>query len=253
MRVLVTRPAAQAQAWAERLRAHGVQAEVLPLIEIAPPDDAEPVAQAWHSLTQRRMVFFVSPNAVEHFFGLRPTGFGAWPPGVLAASPGPGTTQALVAAGVPPSAVAEPAANAPQFDSESLWQRLRERPWSGARVLIVRGESGRDWLAERLREAGAEVEFVSAYRRAPPLNTPHLRGLLDAALDEPQHYLWFFSSSEAIDNLRHLHLGADWSESRALATHPRIAQTARHAGFGEVLEARPAFDAVMACIQSRAS
>ena len=122
-----------------------------------------------------------------------------------------------------------------------------------AEVLSVRGTSGRDWLADRLREAGAALDFVAAYRRVVPDCSVCDGKLIDKALAEPGRHLWFFSSSEAIDNLAQLRPGTDWSSSAALATHPRIAQTARQLGFGRVDEARPAFDAVVACIQSRAS
>ncbi len=59
-----------------------------------------------------------------------------------------------------------------------------------------------------------------------------------------------FSSSESIAQLEALAPGAEWREATALATHPRIAQRAREAGFGRVLECRPSLDAVVACLQS---
>jgi uroporphyrinogen-III synthase len=250
MRVLVTRPAAQAREWVHKLRAAGVQAEALPLIGIAPAADAAPVQAAWSTLASRSLVFFVSPNAVLHFFALRPEG-ASWPEGVWAASPGPGTTLALAAQGV--DRIAEPAADAAQFDSEALWQRLRHDDWAGRRVTIVRGDGGRDWLADRLREAGAEVAFVAAYRRAAPQLSADEEAVLEAALARPAEHLWFFSSSEAIDHLEALRPGADWSAARALATHPRIAERAARLGVGRVVEARPAQEAVVACIQSFAS
>ncbi|MET0333430.1 MAG: uroporphyrinogen-III synthase, partial [Rhizobacter sp.] len=76
--------------------------------------------------------------------------------------------------------------------------------------------------------------------------------LLDA-LAQPASHLWLFSSSEAITHLQGLAPHADWSQALALATHPRIAQTARLLGMGRVLEARPSAEAVIACIQSIAS
>ena len=41
---------------------------------------------------------------------------------------------------------------------------VRDAAKEGKRVLIVRGDGGREWLAERLREAGADVTLVAAYR-----------------------------------------------------------------------------------------
>ncbi|MCW7541076.1 uroporphyrinogen-III synthase [Aquabacterium sp. A7-Y] len=185
------------------------------------------------------------------FFAARPDG-AAWPAGVLAATPGPGTDAALEAAGVAAQWRVQPAADAAQFDSESLWLQLQQRSWSGVRVLIVRGDGGRDWLAERLRQAGAEVDFVSAYRREAPRLDEGQQRLLREAVAQPDRHLWFFSSSEAVDHLeaccRDLDLRADWRGSRALATHPRIAARAERLGCGHVLEVRPSLEAVSAGI-----
>ena len=161
MRVIVTRPAAQAATWVADLRGAGFDAVALPLIHIAPPRDLQPVHHAWLVLAQHQLLFFVSANAVLHFFAQRPAG-ASWPAGTRAAAPGPGTAAALRAQGLPPAAVLEPADDAPSFDSESLWLRLQAEPWAGRSVLVVRGEDGRDWLAEQLRAAGATVQFLAA-------------------------------------------------------------------------------------------
>jgi uroporphyrinogen-III synthase len=250
MRVLVTRPAAQAGEWVERLRAAGLQAEALPLIDIAPAPDTAAVAAAWVALPLQALVVFVSPNAAAHFFAARPAQ-ASWPAAVLAASPGPGSTKTLRDLGV--ATVVEPAADAPQFDSEALWQQLSTRDWAGKHVLVVRGASGRDWLAEQLRGRGAELSFVTAYSRGAPQLSPPQQALLAQALAQPRNHLWFFSSSEAIDHLQTLAPQAEWSQARAVATHPRIAERARQLGMGRVIEARPSLEGVVACIQSNAS
>lgn len=252
VRVIVTRPAEQAATWVRSLIECGIEAVALPLIDIAPPADPSAVHAAWHTLSQRRLIVFVSPNAAQSFFALKPEGM-AWPDGCWAASVGPGTTQVLCRLGVPVSAVREPAVDAPQFDSEALWKQLERYPWKHTSVLIVRGEGGRDWLADTLRAHGAEVDFVSAYRRVPPRLRGERRCQLDEALERPRGHLWFFSSSEAIDHLLQSCPGVRWDEARALATHPRIARRAREGGFGSVSETRPTLEAVVACIQSLAS
>lgn len=249
MRVLVTRPAAQAAEWVAWLCERGVDAAALPLIGIFPPSDPRPVRAAWGSLASRRLVMFVSPNAAEQFFALRPEGV-SWPVDTLAGSPGPGTSRSLRSLGVPAACIVEPAADAVQFDSESLWQRLQSFDWRGASVLIVRGESGRDWLADTLRAHGAAVELLTAYERAAPRLDAREQALLQAAQSAPRAQVWMFSSSESIAHLAALAPGADWREATALATHPRIAQRAREAGFGRVLECRPSVEAVVACLQS---
>jgi uroporphyrinogen-III synthase len=250
MRVIVTRPAAQAAEWVARLQARGVDATALPLMAIAPAADAAPINAAWAHLPERELLVFVSPNAVDRFFAHRPAE-AAWPAASWAGSPGPGTTHVLRGHGVPPERIIEPAADAPQFDSESLWARLQTHDWSGADVLIVRGEGGgRDWLAAILREHGATVAHLAAYRRAAPAFEAAERELLAAAQRAPAAHLWLFSSSEAIDNLAQALPGVRWTGGWAVATHPRIAERARSLGFSNVLEARPALDAVVACIQS---
>ena len=246
--VIVTRPAAQAKTWVARLRERGIDAESLPLIEIAACADASALRAAWAELAAFRLVVFVSANAVLHFFAARPSA-ASWPEGVDAGAPGGGTAEALRAAGVPAAAIATPSADAAQFDSESLWERLRGRDWRRAAVLVVRGDGGRDWLAERLVDAGARVDTVSAYRRLAPAFAGAERERRDAAIARADS-VWLFSSSEAIANLERAAGAGRWHAARAVATHPRIAARARSLGFGAVVEVRPTFDDVVACIQS---
>ncbi len=241
MRVIVTRPAAQAAGWLADLRTQGLDAQALPLIAIAPVRNLEPVRQAWAQLSQASLVMFVSANAVEQFFAARPE-VAAWPANLPAASTGPGTTAALRAAGV--TRIEEPAPDSPQFDSESLWTRIATWPWAGSTVVVVRGEEGRDWLGQQLRAAGAQVHFVGAYRRLAPTLDAQGRALLAQALADPAAHCWLFSSSEAVGHLLRLAPGADWAASWALASHPRIAQAARDAGFGRVDLVGPGADAV---------
>jgi uroporphyrinogen-III synthase len=234
MRVIVTRPRAQAEPLVAALRNVGIDAVTLALIDIVPPADPAPLRGLWHALPDHALLMFVSANAVQHFFAERPAG-AVWPPATLAASTGPGTSAALRAAGVPETALVEPAGEV--FDSEALWQQLRLRVWRGRRVAVLRGESGRDWLAERFVGAGAAVEFVTAYARCLPQLTADETALLDAAAARPGDHLWIFSSSEAVANLRLLAAQADWSYAQAVAPHARIVEAARRLGFGRVEQA----------------
>ncbi|MFM9915499.1 MAG: uroporphyrinogen-III synthase [Rhizobacter sp.] len=262
MRVIVTRPAVQAATWVRSLEQRGIEAQALPLMEIAPALDSAPVTEAWRQLAGARLVMFVSANAVEQFFALRPTDT-AWPAIVQAGSPGPGTTRALLDAGVPVSLIVEPSPDSAQFDSEALWERLRDRDWRGAPVWVVRGDGGRDWLADTLRAHGATVHFVSAYRRTAPTWNRESQALLDQALARPDEHLWFFSSSESIDQLMNHVTNSPHQPTanapaglpagaRAMATHPRIARRAEQAGFAPVWQCSPTLDDVITCIQSAA-
>lgn len=247
--MLVTRPQPQADEWVARLAARGVAAHALPLLGITDAVDAPALQAAWTQLPTQDLVMFVSPSAVERFFAQRPGGAGVWPSTVLAGSTGPGTQAALLQAGVPAEAIVSPPASVGRFDSEALWKQLRlRRAWQGASALIVRGEGGRDWLADTLRQHGAQVHFVEAYRRTAPVLGDAERALLSQAVAQPARHLWLFSSSEAVRHLPGLAPGADWSASRGIATHERIAQAARDIGFGQVDRVEVSPEAVVSYI-----
>lgn len=243
--VIVTRPAADAQHWVRALRQAGFAAEALPLIDIAAALDTGALAQAWQTLDRYAACMFVSGNAVAYFFQ-SPLASGL-PPTLRLMAPGPGTVAALLAAGVPAAQVDAPAADAGQFDSEALWAVVGQRDWQGKRVLVLRGESpdaaassGRDWIARQWEAAGAQVDFVGVYqRRAPQFSEAQLVRARAASADGS---VWLFSSSEALANLLHQPAlaGVDWRGARAVATHPRIMDAVRAAGWGVVVASRPA-------------
>lgn len=253
MRVIVTRPASEAGRWVDALRARGFDALSLPLMDIAPVVDPAALQAAWRELARRRAVMFVSGNAVRHFFARKPPAT-AWPESTRAWATGPGTREALLEAGADAAFIDVPPPSAAQFDSETLWAQVAAQVRPGDSVLIVRGgdtegaSSGRDWLAERLEAARARVDFVVAYRRqAPRFGESQVQQAMDAAAAGD---VWLFSSSQAIAHLRVALPRQDWSGARAIATHPRIADAAREAGFGVVCESRPAVDAVAAALES---
>jgi uroporphyrinogen-III synthase len=243
MQLLVTRPQPQSDAWVRELRAHGLPAHALPLLQIERVGDAA-AHEAWSHIDRHGLAVFVSPNAVQAFFALRPAA-AAWPPATLAGSTGPGTSDALRDAGVPTAQIVEPPRAPAQFDSEALWQRLRERAWSQVPVLVVRGDGGREWLAEQLRDAGAQVDFVRVYRRVLPTWSVEQQALAAQALAAPQHTVWLLSSSQAAAHLRSLLPQAVWHAARAWATHDRIAEAARAIGFGSVDTVAPTQQAVV--------
>lgn len=251
-RVLVTRPLREALLWAGKLQASGCDAQALPLIAIGPSDPA-PVAAAWGSLAHYQALMFVSANAVHAFFAARPAN-GAWVGAPRAWATGPGTARALLQAGVDPALIDAPPADAPQFDSEALWQCVGERPLVGARVLIVRGAdadgrlAGRPWLADRLTSAQAHVQEVVAYVRGLPQWDAAQLAVADAAARDGA--VWLFSSSDAVRHLGRLVPRQRWDEARAVATHPRIAQAAQALGFGHVQASRPGLDDILASIES---
>jgi uroporphyrinogen-III synthase len=263
MRVLVTRPAGQAGEWVERLVGRGLDAVALPLIAIDGPPDPAALEAAWRSLPARALVVFVSPNAVTRFFAARPSGC-AWPPGLRAGAPGPGTGAALRAAGVPAGAIVEPPPDSPSFDSEALWAVLAPRgPLAGrrgadrARRSRRRGRAAGTWPRLAGADAAGRRRDGRPRRRLsarPPRFDDAQQSAWERALRSPAEHVWLFSSSEAIDQLAaRLPPGpaaTAWPRWRALATHARIAERARAAGFGRVVQAAPRLDDVAAALRA---
>lgn len=268
--LVVTRPAQEAQTWAHALQAQGWPAQPLPLIAITPPADPA----RWAELQRFRaqcvdwdVLMFVSAAAVQHFFDdsvPAPAAGAHWP---RCWAPGPGTAralvQALVARGLSPALVDAPPPDAPQFDSEALWAVVAPQLRPGLRLGWVRGGAagqaaptsasglagqGRDWLVQQCQAAGAVVQACVAYERSAPVLSPAQQTLLQAA-SQPGS-VWLLSSTEAVLNLRQLASPAtNWAGVSALTTHPRIAAAARAAGFGRVLETRPALADVLRVLE----
>ena len=273
MRVVITRPAGDAQAWVDALQAAGHDALALPLIEVGPARHMQPVVQAWAQWAGFQAVMFVSAQAVRYFFEGRDAGLlqavdvtssATWAHGPRCWATGPGTLKALLQAGVPESRIDSPAADATQFDSEALWQRVSTQVRAGKPVLIVRGTdvndpaiasaapngTGRDWLAQQLQAAGAIVQFVVAYeRRAPVWSEAQKAQAVHAAADGR---VWCFSSSQAIHNLAHCLPTQSWANGCCIATHPRIAQTAQALGFGQIQMSKPSLADLLVSLESLA-
>ena len=92
------------------------------------------------------------------------------------------------------------------------------------------------------------MDFVLAYTRSAPQFTPAQIAQAQAAADNGA--VWLLSSSQALGNLCAALAGQDWRRARALATHPRITEAARAAGFGAVYECRPALQDVATALES---
>ena len=152
--VLVTRPRIQAAELVEAIESRGGHAYCFPVIEIAPFEELDIRNSVTH-LGDPDLVIFVSRNAVEH--GIRFTG------GAEIAVIGPATAKAVVAAGRVVDI--QPAEG---FDSEHLLAEERLRAVEGQCVRIIRGNQGRELLADELKQRGAIVEYLSVYERRLP-------------------------------------------------------------------------------------
>ncbi len=270
MRVLVTRPVREAHSWLQALTGAGHDPVALPLIEIAPAPDLHALQSAWQRIGRYQVAMFVSGNAVDSFFAAKPAnigipfGDGGLP--IRAWATGPGTARALARAGFTDAQIDAPKPDSLQFDSESLWAEVRSQVNGGSKILIVRGEdagveangagsanvagNGRDWIAQRIDAVGGSVDFLVVYRRQMPVFTPEQLRQVRAASSDGS--VWLFSSSQAVANLAGSFPGQSWAQARAVATHPRIAQTVRDHGFGVVCQSRPTLADVVASIESLA-
>jgi uroporphyrinogen-III synthase len=272
MRVILTRPQAQALQWLAALRAAGLDAVSWPLIQIVPTRDAAALHAAQAAASRFHALMFVSPNAVEYFTAdgffkqnwqhpganrtqdaiknaaISPTP--ATPPRCWAT--GAGTVQALQNAGVSAAHIDAPAARE-TAESEALWAHVEAQVQPGFQALIVRGANasgqlaGRPWLAEQLLARGAQVSQVAAYERHPPLWSAAQTHEAEQALLNGS--VWVLSSSEAIHNLPQLH-AFEQGRARAVATHERVAQVARERGFAHVAVSSPEPVALVRSIQS---
>lgn len=270
-RLIVTRPADEAATWVARLCEQGWPAQSLPLIQITEPRQPDAAARLHQLRTQWPQfdaLMFVSGAAVQHFFAVEHLPTATEHTRTRFWAPGPGTARGLVQAlarvGLGADRIDAPPPDAAQFDSEALWPVVAPQLRPGSRVLIVRGVSvsaaaeataapaggnGRDWLIRQCEQAGAQVQTVVAYERHAPDVSDALRTRLNLARGAGS--VWLLSSSEALDHLLAADPAADWSAADALVTHPRIAERAQRAGFGHVVQTRPALPDVLRTLESQ--
>lgn len=219
--VLITRPARQAAGFAQKIAALGGAPVIFPAIAILPPVDRAALERAHAALPECDCAIFVSANAVE---------YGApdpqrWPARLVAFAPGPGTAEALAAVGIAGARVP-----ATTFDSEGLLALPELADVRGKRVMIFRGDGGRELLGATLAERGARVEYVACYRRAKPQGG--VAGLAEAYAAGRIHAITV-TSSEGLDNLWELSdatMRSAWRARPTFAPHPRIVARARELG-----------------------
>ncbi|WP_339450409.1 uroporphyrinogen-III synthase [Pseudomonas sp. EA_5y_Pfl2_R50] len=239
-RLLLTRPADDCAALAETLAAQGVFSSCLPLLEIAPLPVSATIRRSLAELVQCSAVIVVSkPAARIALEWLDVCGMAL--PATPWFSVGAATAQILLERGLDASFPAQ------GDDSEALLQlpRLRQvvsQP--GARVMILRGEGGRELLAERLRERGASVEYLELYRRDLPAYAP---GELPRRIKAERLNGLVVSSGQGFEHLRQM-AGDAWPAVAQLplfVPSPRVAELAHAAGAQIVVDCRGASAAAL--------
>lgn len=260
--IIITRPMGQARQLSEALQASLAKSEItkefspkiisLPLLTIVPKEDAGLTHEIIQALQSADLAIFVSPNAIECTMRLIERSWQALtsspiPIGVMGGS----SMAALKNYGVgmedSPTTVILPQDKA-HWDSEGLWLELQKLQWDWPtkKVLIFKGEGGRDWLAETLKDKGAQVNAFSVYARVPlDLHNPAWSEIHQ--MDFAQS-LWLLTSSEAVRYLGQVKLPLNLA--KAICPHRNIADTAKQIGFGEVLTCEPGDGPLIAASQA---
>lgn len=160
--VLVTRPAAQADGLCRLIEQAGGNAYRLPVLEICAPQNPEPLRTVVDQLERYDCAIFISANAVQRALDVL-LAEQPWPDNVRIAVIGRRSAQALQHYGLLADLCPET-----RFDSEGLLALPALQTVAGQRVVIFRGDGGREYLAETLRQRGARVDYIEAYRRRCP-------------------------------------------------------------------------------------
>lgn len=238
--VLVTRPPGQAQELCDAVADEGFAVHSLPMLQLEPVHELAPSQrQLVLDLDRFRHIIFVSGNAVRFGMAWIESYWPQLPVGLEWYAVGDATARLLLPFGI--------RAHTPGTDmtSEGLLALPQLQDLSGQRVLLVKGEGGRQALASKLGERGALVEELACYRRtAPALGA----GELAQKLGQWDIGLIMISSGEGLANLLALLSPAEttkFSHITLLVPSARVAQMALAAGFGKVITAENASDSAM--------
>lgn len=161
-RILITRAREQASELAQILRGVGAEPLEFPLIRVEPLAQYNELDSALQRLQEYSWTVFTSANAVRAVFD-RLRGMGRDARAFRAcriASIGPATSEALEAVSIRPDFIPSKSV------AEAAAHEWPEKEMSGRRVLFPRAETAREVLPDSLRELGAQVDIVAAYRTA---------------------------------------------------------------------------------------
>ncbi len=251
--IIVTRPAGAGERLLQRLRSAGWDALGWPVFEIGPAPDRGHARRTLGRLADFDLAVFVSPAAVRAAAALLD---GAWPGTTAIGAVGTATGAAVSENLKPPAGtfVVAPASDI-AAGSEAFWAEWEQCGRTARRVLILRAQHGREWLAERFGAAGAVVEDLAVYTRTDPSIDPAARSEVQRAMASSLPVITVFSSSEAVDALdRQMAdiVGArEWlRQGVAIATHERIRDRLLAAGYTRAELSAPDDDAVVARLES---
>ncbi len=239
-RIVLTRPAGQVGHLAELVRAAGGEPLLFPALEILDAANLQPLFLLMDRLETFDLAIFISANAVNKALALVQSRR-RWPQELRVAAVGRASERALQRHGF--EAVIVPQQG---FDSEALLALPELKQVAGKRVLIFRGEGGRELLAQTLARRGAAVEYAECYRRGLPRIDP---APLIASWEQGRLDAFTATSGEALANLFEL-LGAAGRQclqaTPLFVPHERIAAAARALGVSTVVLTGPGDEGLVA-------
>ena len=202
-RVLVTRPAHQAEPLCQRLSDLGAEPVRFPTLNITPIAECD---NGYQDLKQRILnldlycaVIFVSANAVRLAHEWVDQYWPQLPVNIEWLAVGSATARTLQHCGLPVSTSA--ASNDPvngAMDSEALLQLPQLQRLSGQKILICRGQGGRELLGDTLEQRGAQVDYAELYRRDIPV---YSQAEIESIIYKSAASAMLVSSGNALTNL----------------------------------------------------
>jgi uroporphyrinogen-III synthase len=227
--VVVTRPLAQASHMVQALLERAAVPVKFPVLAITDVNDQSAIRDAAIRLDQYDMVVFVSPNAVVKALDVI-CQHRSWPSDLPAVTMGRSSELELSARGI--TRIVSPSL---RFDSEALLELPEMQDVEGKKILICRGDGGRELLGNTLMERGALVEYLTCYHRGRPVADP--APLLDLWQEDKLDAVTI-TSSEGLINLLAMvgRLGRAWMKhTPTFVPHSRIADLARRQGLKNVI------------------
>jgi uroporphyrinogen-III synthase len=237
--IMVTRAAHQARPLCRLIEDAGGRAVRLPVLEIQEPQDGSRLDGLIDRLGDFDIAVFVSANAVERAIA-RIRARGASLAQLKLAAIGRKTADTLEALGYAVDLYPRQG-----FTSEDLLALGELHAVRGRRVVIFRGEGGREFLAEALQTRGAAVEYAEVYRRAAPSVD---RQAMARYFDDEAVDLVAVSSAEGLRNLDGLcgaRLRRHLRRIPLLVGSERMLETARGMNFATAMAARDPSDEAM--------
>ena len=233
-RVIVTRDRAQSSMLAEPLEALGAEVLFAPVIEIAglaeTSGETSGLDEAVRNLSRYDWLIFTSANGVRHFVeALDRSDSDLRRLRAKLCAVGSATAQALRALHLRVDIVPQ------EYVAESLLRALASEDLAGQRILFPRAAVARDVVPDSLRQRGAIVDVVDAYRTVIP---PDAAARAQEALTRHPHWIAFTSSS-TVTNWIAVAGRESLAGIKIASIGPVTSETARASGLAVTVEADP--------------